>query len=217
MLSVGHWIKSRSHKSPLIYCSFRDGFASSIGGITEKVQEYKCALDSTDLGEWEEPRASDIDPSIIFSSLGEMREEDSTEIFCNLAEGCLNSRPMTKPLALVFYERLMPGSQLVNRLQDIGYRVSTATDLGALAAQAQTEGPMVILMDLASDKGDVNGVIRDLRAGEGTGHIPIVGFTSKGNKSAQNGAVEAGAKLVAADDAILRQLPQLLEQVLEVD
>lgn len=124
---------------------------------------------------------------------------------------------MTKPLALVFYERLMPGSQLVNRLQDIGYRVSTATDLSALQPAAENEGPMVIIMDLQSDRGDVNSVIKNLRAGDKTQHIPIVAFTSKANKKGQNAAVEAGAKLVAVDDAILPQLPQLLEQALEVD
>lgn len=124
---------------------------------------------------------------------------------------------MTKPLALVFYERLMPGSQLVNRLQDLGYRVSTASELAAFAAQAEKEGPMVIIMDLTSDNGDVNATIKSLRAGAKTQHIPIVGFTSKSNKKAQGAAVEAGAKLVAVDDAILPQLPQLLEQALEVD
>lgn len=124
---------------------------------------------------------------------------------------------MTKPLALVFYERLMPGSQLVNRLQDIGYRVSTVMDLGALIPQVQQEMPMVIIMDLTSDKGDVNSVIKDLRGADGTAHIPIIGYTSKTNKKAQNAAVEAGAKMVAVDDAILPQLPQLLEQALEVD
>jgi CheY-like chemotaxis protein len=124
---------------------------------------------------------------------------------------------MTKPLALVFYERLMPGSQLVNRLQDIGYRVSTVNDLFAVSAHAQKEGPMVIVMDLTSEKGDVNTIIKELRAGDGTAHIPIVAFTSKANKKAQNAAVEAGARLVAVDEAIIQQLPQLLEQALEVE
>jgi CheY-like chemotaxis protein len=124
---------------------------------------------------------------------------------------------MTKPLALVFYERLMPGSQLVNRLQDIGYRVSAVTDISGFAGQVQKEGPMVIFMDLTSDKGDVNSVIKELKGDDGTAHIPIVGFTSKANKKAQNLAVEAGAKLVAVDEAILPQLPQLLNQVLEID
>ena len=124
---------------------------------------------------------------------------------------------MTKPLALIFYERLMPGSQLVNRLQDLGYRVSTCTDLTCLASQVETDLPMVIVMDLTSDKGDINGAIKQIRAGEQTGHIPIIGFTSKTNKAGQDSAVEAGAKLVAVDEAVLVQLPHLLEQALEVD
>ena len=35
---------------------------------------------------------------------------------------------MTQPLALVLYEKLLPGSQLVNRLQDLNYRVQTIAD-----------------------------------------------------------------------------------------
>ena len=76
---------------------------------------------------------------------------------------------------------------------------------------------MVIVMDLTSDKGDVNAVIKQIRASEQAGHIPIIAFTSKTNKPGQNAAVEAGAKLVAVDDAILPQLPHLLEQALEMD
>jgi len=124
---------------------------------------------------------------------------------------------MTKPLALIFYERLMPGSQLVNRLQDLGYRVSNCTDVTGLPAQVEKELPMVIVMDLSSEHGDVNGVIKDIRKSEKTSHIPIVAFTSKTNKAGQNAAVEAGAKLVAVDEAILPQLPTLLDQALEVD
>ncbi len=41
---------------------------------------------------------------------------------------------MTQPLALVFYEKLMPGSQLVNRLQDLNYRVQAVNDSGVAAA-----------------------------------------------------------------------------------
>lgn len=124
---------------------------------------------------------------------------------------------MTKPLALIFYERLMPGSQLVNRLQDLGYRVTACTDLSCLHSQVEQELPMIIVMDLNSERGDVNGVIKDIRNNEKTNHIPIVAFTSKTNKLGQDAAVEAGAKLVAVDEAILQQLPHLLEQALEVD
>ena len=37
-------------------------------------------------------------------------------------------RPMTKPLAIIHYERLMPDSQLLDRLQDLGYRVQTVAE-----------------------------------------------------------------------------------------
>lgn len=124
---------------------------------------------------------------------------------------------MTKPLALVFYERLMPGSQLVNRLQDLGYRVSAVPEPAALAPQAAKEMPMVALVDLTSAKGSVIDAIRKLRAAESTAHIPVIAFSERTNKSAQNEAVAAGAKIVAIDEALLPQLPRLLEQALEVD
>ena len=124
---------------------------------------------------------------------------------------------MTKPLALIFYERLMPGSQLVNRLQDLGYRVSTCTELAGLLSQVEQELPMVLVMDLNSERGDVNGVIKGIHASEKASHIPILAFTNKTNKLAQDAAVEAGAKLVAGDEAILQQLPHLLDQALEID
>lgn len=124
---------------------------------------------------------------------------------------------MTKPLGMIFYERLMPGSQLVNRLQDMGYRVSTVTDLAALSPAVEKEMPMVLIMDLTSKNGDVATVIKDLRSNAKTQHIPVIGFTNKENKKAQDSATEAGAKLVAIDEAILPQLPHLLEQALEVD
>ena len=57
---------------------------------------------------------------------------------------------MTQPLALVFYEKLLPGSQLVNRLQDLNYRVLAVNDLPALLRSAQSEGPMLAVVDLES-------------------------------------------------------------------
>jgi CheY-like chemotaxis protein len=124
---------------------------------------------------------------------------------------------MTKPLALVFYEELLPGSQLVNRLQDLGYRVHTVLQLSELAGAAEKEKPMVLLMDLKTAAGDVGAAIRRIRTSAQTSHLPILAFTGKRNRKLQESATEAGASLVAFDDAILKQLPQLLEQVLQVD
>ena len=37
---------------------------------------------------------------------------------------------MSEPLAILYYSNLMPGGQLANRLQDLGYRVQTMADHG---------------------------------------------------------------------------------------
>jgi hypothetical protein len=39
---------------------------------------------------------------------------------------------MTQPPALVCCERLMPGSRLVNKLQDLNYRVQTVNGPGSV-------------------------------------------------------------------------------------
>ena len=55
---------------------------------------------------------------------------------------------MTQPLALIFFERLMPGSQLVNRLQDMKYRVQAVNNIASLAATAQREQAADALLDI---------------------------------------------------------------------
>ena len=62
----------------------------------------------------------------------------------------LQSAPMTEPLALVFYEKLMPGSQIVNRLQDLKYRVRTIGDPALLVESAEQAKPLLVLADLES-------------------------------------------------------------------
>ncbi len=126
-------------------------------------------------------------------------------------------RCMTQPLALVLYEKLLPGSQLANRLVDLGYRVQTVTDASLLAMQAEAEKPLVAVIDLYSTKSDICECIRQLRQNESTQHIPVLAFTEKNDKKVVGQANAAGATLVAIDAAILSQLPRLLEQVLEVE
>jgi len=89
---------------------------------------------------------------------------------------------MTQPLALVFYEKLMPGSQLVNRLQDLNYRVQTVNDLASLQQCARSEGPLLVVLDLAG--GDaVCRAIAALKADAAVQHIPIIAFASEQARS----------------------------------
>jgi len=124
---------------------------------------------------------------------------------------------MTTPLALVLYENLLPGSQLVNRLQDLGYRVQTLNDAQTLVLQALQERPMVIVADLLSASNDVCSVIRELKKNPETKHVPVIAYADLKNENLQSAASVAGATLVAGSDAILDQLPELLDQALQVE
>ena len=124
---------------------------------------------------------------------------------------------MTFPLALVFYEDLIPGSQLVNRLQDSKYRVQVVPRLDELFDSAAHAGPMLIFADLVSKKGDVCSVIQKLRKEPSTAHIPIIGFVDDGDEALQAGGRTAGATLVVADSVILTHLTQFIQQALQIE
>ena len=124
---------------------------------------------------------------------------------------------MTKPLALVFYENLLPGSQLINRLADMGYRVLSFHDGYLLLDQSEREKPLLVIVDLTSRRTNVCAEIKKLRVNPATQHIPVLAFTAEKNVELQQNARQAGATLVASDSVILEQLPYLLKQVLEVE
>ena len=123
---------------------------------------------------------------------------------------------MTKPLALIHYERLMPGSQLVNRLQDMGYRVHTVADAAELLETARREKPMIAILDLMT-RSDICAAIQEIKADKETEHLPVIGFAAAKEQKLHAEATRCGATLVASDDALLPQLPHLLEHALRID
>lgn len=123
---------------------------------------------------------------------------------------------MTQPLAIVFYEKLLPGSQLVNRLHDLNYRVQAINDPAALLASIQREMPMLLLADLTS-RADITKVIAELKANAGTAHIPVIAFAEEKSTDLLAAAQKAGAALTVSDVALTSYLPQLLNQALHID
>ena len=123
---------------------------------------------------------------------------------------------MTQPLALVFYEKLMPGSQLVNRLQDLNYRVQAVNDLASLQQCARSEGPLLVIADLAGRE-DVCRAIAALKADAATQHIPVIAFAGESGTEWQAAAQKAGATLAVSEAAIVNYLPQLLNQALQLE
>ena len=124
---------------------------------------------------------------------------------------------MTQPLALVLYEKLLPGSQLVNRLQDINYRVQAIADADRLVECAEQAKPMVVLADLQSTRNNVNAAIARLKQNAATKHIPVIAFSGESTGELQTAARAAGANLVVTDTAILTHLPQFLDQALQLE
>lgn len=124
---------------------------------------------------------------------------------------------MTQPLALILYDRLLPGTQVVNRLQDLGYRVQTLSEPERLVESAEQLKPLLVLADLESTRNNVCAALTRLKQNPATQHLPILAFGAENAAELQSAAQAAGVTLIAGEAAILNHLPQLLEQVLQVE
>jgi CheY-like chemotaxis protein len=124
---------------------------------------------------------------------------------------------MKQPLALLLYEKLLPGGQLVNRLQDLGYRVQPVPAPGDLVPTAEREKPLLAFVDLEPRFEQICQAISGLRQNSATRHIPVIAFAAPQSAEAQEAARRAGATLVVNDAALLLHLGQFLDQALQVD
>src|SRR5580692_10866198 len=123
---------------------------------------------------------------------------------------------MTQPLALLYYERLMPGSQLANRLQDLKYRVLTVNNIASLGEIARREQPLFLMVDLET-RGAVMETIQTIKADSSTSHLPIIAFAPDKKSELFAAAQKAGASLIIGETALASHLPQLLDQAMHLD
>jgi CheY-like chemotaxis protein len=124
---------------------------------------------------------------------------------------------MIQPLALLLYERLLPGSQLANRMRDLNYRVQTISTSESLMSCARQDRPMLVLIDLVSARENFSLAITQLREDPDTQHIPIIAFGPVKAADLQKSARAAGATLVINENALLTHLSQFLDQALQVE
>lgn len=124
---------------------------------------------------------------------------------------------MTQPLALVLYEKLLPGSQLVNRLQDMKYRVQSVSDPGLLVECCEQTKPMLLLADLSGDRHKVCSAITRLKQHPATRHVPVIAFGNEEAPEIQKAALEAGVTLIVSESALLNHLPECLDQALSLE
>lgn len=123
---------------------------------------------------------------------------------------------MSKPLALVYYSNLLLGSQLANRLQDLGYRVQSLNSAALLASACEREKPLVAMVELFPSL-DTCSAVAQLRSNPATRHIPVLAFASAPDAGLQAQAQQAGVTLLAANAGLSEQLPQLLDQILQIE
>ena len=124
---------------------------------------------------------------------------------------------MTKPLALLFYEKLLPGSQLLIRLQDLGYRVQTTNDVNAVPELAKSTKPLLVFMDLHDRQGRVSIVIEALKRHEETSHLPVLAFAPERDTKLREAARKAGAAMVVNESVLLQHLDQFMDQALHIE
>lgn len=127
---------------------------------------------------------------------------------------------MTSPRALLFYESLLLGNQLLNRLHDLGYRATAVSDLNRLAETVTQEKALVLVVELGAMSERVFAVVRALRASPSSAHVPVLAVFKSTGKRADRKLTEvaqaAGITLVASNTGFLGQLPNLLEQILDL-
>ena len=121
-----------------------------------------------------------------------------------------------KPLALLHYSNLLPGTQLAGRLQDLGYRVQTVSHSDSLQELCEREKPLVLLTELGKGAGACEAVAL-MKKNPATGHIPVLAYTPTQDKTLQESAEQSGVTLLVGNAVILDHLPQLLDQVLQLD
>jgi CheY-like chemotaxis protein len=124
---------------------------------------------------------------------------------------------VNEPLALMLYEKLLPGSQIVQKLRDMGYRVQTVPAASELVAIAEREKPMVAFVDLEPRPEVAAEAIAALAGNPATAHIPVIAVAGGRNDAALAAGLKAGAKLVVPDHAVLNHLNQFLDQALVVE
>lgn len=122
---------------------------------------------------------------------------------------------VTQPLALLYFQKSLSGNQLVNRLQDLKYRVQTVNTPAELAIQSRSHGVMLVVVDVEAAGQELLQILRNIREDETTRHLPVVAFAA--SKADLDSAQQAGSTMAVDTTALLTHLSVVLDQALRVD
>ena len=115
------------------------------------------------------------------------------------------------------FDRLLPGSQLVNRMQDKGYRVITVAAPDQLIDACRRDKPILLIADVPERSDGVCAALTLLHQTPDTSHVPVIAVIPSDSPDTEQAARKTGAKLVVQDSVVLAHLEQFLEQALQLD
>lgn len=124
---------------------------------------------------------------------------------------------MTKPLALLLHEKMIPGSKLVSKFEALDYRVVTLADPEELAPTASKHMPMLVVADLTNRRGDVLEAVGKMLAQDATAHVPVIAYAPREDEKVREAASKAGIRLLATEAVIVPHLDQFVEAALLVE
>ncbi len=123
---------------------------------------------------------------------------------------------MTQPLALLWLGKMLLGSRLTDKLEELGYRVKVMTSPESLLMDAERDKPLVVFMGVDSQPDRITNAITRLKGNPGTEHLPVIAIISAHNQASQQIALDAGAKLAVPATVVLDYLDHFLQQALEL-
>lgn len=124
---------------------------------------------------------------------------------------------MTKPLALLLHEKMVPGSKLVSRFEALDYRVVTLPDPADLVPTVAREMPMLLVADLTNRRGDVLAAVGQMLGNPETAHVPVIAYTPREDEKVREAASKVGVRLLATEAIIVPHLEQFVEAALLVE
>jgi CheY-like chemotaxis protein len=119
------------------------------------------------------------------------------------------------PKILLVEDNEMNRDMLSRRLEKRGYVLAIAVDGGAGVAQAKSEQPDLILMDMSLPVLDGWDATRQIKADPTTAKIPIIALTAHAMESDRQKALEAGCDDFDTKPVELNRLLLKIEELLK--
>jgi DNA-binding response OmpR family regulator len=124
------------------------------------------------------------------------------------------SEPAPRGTVLAVVSDLLLRQKVVEGLRAAGYDAQVAGGPSVMRDKLAAQRPVAMLIDLENRGTDVVEMIADLKAGDATSDIPLLGFFGHVNVDIRTRALAAGCDKVATRGEVASRLDRLMAQLL---